>query len=49
MSCAKHNFFAPNSEFVHKVVHNFAQTAVILGKHAFSASRAVNQLGQVSA
>lgn len=27
MSCAKHKFFALNPEFVHKVVHNFVQSA----------------------
>lgn len=49
MSCAKHKFFAPNPEFVHKVVHNFVQTAGIVGKHAFSASRAVDTPRQVPA
>lgn len=41
MSCAKHKFFALNPEFVHKVVHNFVQSAGIWGKTVFSAMRAV--------
>ncbi len=36
MSCAKHKFFDLIPEFVHKVVHNFVQSAGIARKSVFS-------------
>jgi hypothetical protein len=49
MSCAKHKFFALNPEFVHKVVHNFVQSAGIARKSVFSARSTVEDTDRTHA
>lgn len=49
MSCAKHKFFALNPKFVHKVVHNFVQSAGIARKSVFSAPPRVENADRIAA
>ena len=49
MSCAKHKFFAQNSEFVHKVVHNFVQSPGIARKNMFSPRSTVENADRIPA